>query len=448
MMRRSKRTARISRRTLLRASGLGLVGTSLSGWLPRLAAQEAHDPKRKRQCILLWMNGGPSQLDTFDPKPDHENGGQFKPIATSVPGLQFSEHLPKLAAQAEHMAVIRSLNTKEGDHGRGTYLMRTGHVPGGAVEYPTVGALVSKELDDQNSDLPAFVSISPYQAFNPAAYGPGFLGPRFAPATVGASQSPVAADGDNYAELKLDDLALPSGVSEDQADRRMRLWNTLEQGFLASRPSQSALAHELVFRRAARLMRSRAAAAFDLEQEPDSVREAYGRGRFGQGCLLARRLIERGVAFVEVSLGAFEPNSVGWDTHQNNFTAVRQLSEQLDAGWSQLMVELNQRGLLESTTILWMGEFGRTPRINEMGGRDHYPNAWSCVLAGGGIQGGAAYGSTTADGMAVADGRTTAPDLLATLCAALGIDPEHENISDIGRPIKIAEGTPVRAVLS
>jgi hypothetical protein len=306
MTRFQPRSETISRRTLLRASGLGLVGASLSGWLPALAAQQALDPKRKRHCILLWMNGGPSQLDTFDLKPDHANGGQFKPIATASPGLQFSQHLPKLAEHADRMAVVRSLSTKEGDHGRGTYLMRTGHVPGGPVEYPTLGALLSKELGDETSELPAFVSISPYQTFNPAAYGPGFLGPRYAPATVGASQ-PAQDDSDTgYAKLTLADLELPRGVDEDQADRRMRLWNTLEQGFLASRPSESAVAHQLVFRRAARLMRSKAASAFDLQQEPDDVRDAYGRGRFGQGCLLARRLVERGVAIVEVSQGALE----------------------------------------------------------------------------------------------------------------------------------------------
>jgi uncharacterized protein (DUF1501 family) len=431
---------------LLRASGLGLVGASLSGWFPALAYAQADDPRRKRHCILLWMSGGPSQLDTFDPKPDHPNGGEFKPINTSAPGLQISEHLPKLAALGQHLVPIRSLSTKEGDHGRGTYLMRTGHVPGGPVEYPTLGSLISKELEDAENELPSFVSISPYQIFNPAAFGPGFLGPRYAPATVGASAPATASGG--YAELKLDDLSLPGGVNEERAMRRMKLWNSLEQEFLASRPSESASAHALVYQRASRLMRSKAAAAFDLEQEPAAVRDAYGRGRFGQGCLLARRLIERGVAFVEVSLGAFEQNAIGWDTHQNNFATVRSLSGELDAGWATLLSELADRGLLESTTILWMGEFGRTPRINEQGGRDHFPNAWSCVLAGGGVKGGQAYGATSSDGMTVADKQVAAPDVLATLCAALGIDPETENTGEIGRPIKIAEGQPIREILS
>ncbi len=178
----------ISRRDLLRYSGLALVGASASGWLPRLAAEGQATPgKSRRHCILLWMNGGPSQLDTFDLKPEHPNGGPFKPIATSVTGLQISEHLPKLAALAEHLAIVRSVSTKEGDHGRASYLMRTGYRPGGPVEYPTLGSLVAKELDDEQAELPAFVSISPYAVFNPAAYGPGFLGPRWAAATVAAA---------------------------------------------------------------------------------------------------------------------------------------------------------------------------------------------------------------------------------------------------------------------
>ncbi len=195
-------------------------------------------------------------------------------------------------------------------------------------------------------------------------------------------------------------------------------------------------------------MRSEAATAFDLEQEPAAVRDAYGRGRFGQGCLLARRLVERGVPFVEVSLGGFDANAVGWDTHQNNFTVVKNLSAELDAGWGTLMEELKQRGLLESTTILWMGEFGRTPQINAQGGRDHFPNAWSCVLAGGGIRGGGAYGRTSPDGTSVEENPTSAGGVLATLCAALGIDPAKQNTNDLGRPIKIADGEPIRELVA
>ena len=437
----------ISRRSWLKASGLSLVGASTSGWFAPWAAQGA-DPKRKWHCILLWMSGGPSQLDTFDLKPDHGNGGEFKPIATAAPGLQISEHLPKLAAHGNHLAVIRSLSTKEGDHGRGTYLMRTGYQPGGPVDYPTLGSLVSKELGDEEAELPNFVSISPFRLFNPAAYSSGILGPRFAPATVGGSEQTAAAGPNGFAQLKLDDLQLTPGVGAAQSAQRLALWDSLEQGYLQRKVGDSARAHELIYRRAVRLMRSQAASAFDLEQEPQAVREAYGRGRFGQGCLLARRLVERGVPFVEVTLGSGDGNAVGWDTHQDNFRVVKNLSSELDAGFATLMAELADRGLLESTTILWMGEFGRTPRINQQAGRDHFPNAWSAVLAGGGVRGGQAYGSTSADGMEVASGEASAADLVATLCAAVGIDATKSNTSDLGRPIPIAEGQPIRDVLA
>ncbi len=448
MARRESDLFRISRRDWLRASGLGLVGSSLSGWLPVLAGQAAETRQPKRHCILLWMNGGPSQIDTFDMKPGHAHGGEFKPISTKVPGLQFSEHLPKLAEHADRLAIVRSLSTKEGDHGRATFLVRTGYRPAGPVEYPTLGSLVAKQLGDDSDELPHYVSISPFLSFNPAAYSSGFLGPRYAAATVGVREQRSGSGSDEFVQLGLDNLKLPPGVDEQKSDDRLQLWDSLERGFLASRGGQSPLAHELVYRRAVRLMRSPAAAAFDLDQEPTAVREAYGRGRFGQGCLLARRLVERGVPFVEVSLGGFEANAIGWDTHQRNFQIVKNLSGELDAGWSMLVGELAERGLLDSTAIVWMGEFGRTPKINTQGGRDHFPNAWCCVLSGGGIRGGQAYGQTTADGMSVAEKPVGVGDVLATLCRALGIDPNTQNTNELGRPIKIAEGHAIEDLLA
>jgi uncharacterized protein (DUF1501 family) len=191
------------------------------------------------------------------------------------------------------------------------------------------------------------------------------------------------------------------------------------------------------------MLASDARDAFDLSVEPRKVREAYGRGTFGQGCLMARRLIQRGVPLVEISLG----QGLAWDTHTNNFTQVQRLSEQLDAGWATLMSELRAEGLLETTTILWAGEFGRTPNINSQGGRDHYPQAFTCVLAGGGIAGGQVYGATSEDGMEVVDGKINQQDLLATLCQALGVDPATESIAEGGRPIAIAEGNVVDEVL-
>lgn len=439
---------RISRRSLLAATSAGLLGSSAGGWFNLLADELDRQPKR-RHCVLLWMTGGPSQTDTFDMKPGHANGGEFKEAPTSVPGLRFSEHLPGLAKQAEHLAIVRSLSTKEGDHGRGTYLIRTGHQPMGAIQYPSIGSSIAKELGLPDDTIPQNVSIGPYRAFNQAAFGPGFLGPRYAPLTVGAADAvqsmPVAAGA--YAELKVDDLTPPAGVDADQFEHRLGLWRMLQTDFVRKHVGASPIAHHTVYERAVALMGSNAAEAFDLSQEPNSVREAYGRGRFGQGCLMARRLIERGVSFVEVTLGDIDGNSIAWDTHQNNFSAVRALSQQLDAGWSTLMRELDERGFLESTTFLWIGEFGRTPQINAQGGRDHFPAAWTCVLGGAGIRGGQAYGKTSEDGTTVEENKVEIGDVLATLATALGIDPETQNVSELGRPIKIAEGKPIRELL-
>jgi hypothetical protein len=437
-----------NRRNLLKSLGLGLVGYSASGWLPVLAAKLASNPQRRRQCVLLWMNGGPSQTDTFDMKPGHKNGGEFSEIDTAVAGIRMSEHLPGLAARADKLAIVRGLSTKEGDHGRGTFLMRTGYQPRGELRYPTIGASLSKELGDGSDGMPSFVSISPYLNFNQAAYSPGFLGPRYAPLTVGATDAAPSGDRPNddaYARLTVDNLV--SGSESASLDDRLRLWRTLQDDFLERKRSvSSVVAHDTVYRRAVNLMHSESAHAFDLTQEPDPIREAYGRGRFGQGCLMARRLLERGVSFVEVSLG--RAGSVGWDTHTGNFPTVQRLSEELDAGWTMLMSDLSDRGLLDSTTILWMGEFGRTPQINGRAGRDHFPAAWTCVFAGGGIAGGQVYGQTSDDGMQVVDGKATAPDVIATLCEALGVPAETQNESGSGRPIRITEGTAINDLLA
>ncbi|MCH7729207.1 MAG: DUF1501 domain-containing protein [Planctomycetes bacterium] len=440
----------MNRRDLLRTAGLSLAGFSMSGWMSQLANAAAADPKRKRHCILLWMPGGATQTDTFDMKPNHDNGGEFKEIATSVPGLRFSEHLPRLAKQAENLAVIRSLSTAEGDHSRGTYLMYTGHRPGGPIGFPTMGSSISKALGSKDAELPNFISISPYTAFNNAAFGPGFLGPRFAPLTVGASnvfQQQQQQDQNGYAALGVDDLDHP-GVGGEQANARLDLWNTLQSGFLRTHASSSPTAQNTVYQRAVRMMRSEAAKAFDLAEESDKVRDEYGRGRFGQGCLMARRLVERGVPFIEISLRGTAGGALGWDTHGQNFPRVKALSEELDAGWATLMTELKSRGLLESTTIIWLGEFGRTPKINRNKGRDHFPRAWTSVIAGGGIKGGQAYGKTDAGGENVEENKVDVPDVLATLCRALGLDPGTQNISELGRPIRIAEGKPIEDILA
>jgi uncharacterized protein (DUF1501 family) len=433
---------RLSRRDWLKLSAAGVVGYSASGWLERLAEAAAPNPARKRSCILLWMSGGPSQLDTFDLKPGHKNGGPFKPIATRVPGIKISEHLPKIAEFMDHMVIVRSLNSKEGDHGRATYLLRTGYLPQGPIRYPSLGALVSKELGNERSDLPNFVSIAPFPILGQGAYGSGFLGPRHAPLAVGATGGgPGPANPDRA--LRVADLTPPGAVPPDHTDARIDLLRGVQHDFLARHPDLPALSHQDAYARAVRLMKTAAAKAFTLEEEKASVRDAYGRNLFGQGCLLARRLVERRVPFVEVTLP-------GWDTHGGNTATVRSLSRTVDAGWSALMRDLKERGLLSSTLIVWMGEFGRTPKFPRPDGRDHWPNSFSAVLAGGGIKGGQVIGDTGPDGAAIKERPVTVPELLATICQALGIDHTRQNLSNVGRPIRIVPpGTqPVREALA
>jgi hypothetical protein len=441
----------IDRRRMVHAMACGVCGMSVSGWLPALAQQIASDPRRRRHCILLWMAGGPSQLDTFDMKPGHENGGEFREIPTNVPGVRFSEHLPKLAQHADKLAIVRSLSTKEGDHERGSYLMRTGQRPMGVENYPSVGAALAKALAEPTDKLPAYVSVAPNRSFGRDGNGPGFLGPKYAPLIVGANSmgaGATLASSAGFAALKVDSIKPPESVSAAQAERRLELWKVLEDNFLSVHPSAAPRAHRTIYENSLRMIHSEAATAFDLSQEKPEVRERYGKGVFGQGCLLARRLIEQGVPFVEVSLTSSAAGSYGWDTHANNFEAVKALSAELDAGWASLLADLEARGLLELTTIVWMGEFGRTPQINGAAGRDHFPKAWTCVLAGGGIAGGQTFGRTSASGMEVEEDGVEASQVLATLCAALGVPPDTENVSSTGRPIKIVESEPIAKLLA
>jgi hypothetical protein len=441
----------LSRRDWMKLSAAGVVSFSVSGWLKTLADDLAGNPQRRRSCILLWMNGGPSQMDTFDLKPGHKHGGPFKEIETSAPGLKISEHLPKIAKFGDKMAVIRSMSTKEGDHERATFYLRTGYLPQGPIEYPPLGALLSKELGREDSPLPNFVSVAPYRFFARDAFGPGFLGPKYAPLVVGDAATNFNQPGQmNYEKaLKVQDLDLPSDVSRGQADARIELLQDMECDFAAGRPDIPTRSHQTAYNRAVRLMRTDAAKAFNLDEEKPALRDAYGRNLFGQGCLLARRLVERGVPFVEVTMGGLNGGAFGWDTHQDNFERVKGLSGVLDAAWATLMGDLKQRGLLDTTLIVWMGEFGRTPEIIG-NGRDHFPTAWSTVLAGGGIKGGQAVGKTTPDGKEIAERKVTVQDFLATVCLALGVDPLTKNTSNVGRPIRIVEKSaePIKEVLA
>ncbi|SFH74280.1 DUF1501 domain-containing protein [Planctomicrobium piriforme] len=431
------------RRDFLRFSLAGALGVSHSGWLPRLA-QAAGEQQIPKACILLWMSGGPSQTDTFDLKPGHANGGPVKPISTSVPGVQISENLPGLAKQMQDLAIIRSLTSSEGDHQRGTQLMLTGYRPRAeAVSYPVLGSLLTKELGSGDQDLPGFVSIS---SFRFAQMGAGFLGPKYAPLSVsGQSNDPTAR-----ANLTIENLRPPTGLNADSMENRFELLQSLQQDFRREHVAESTAAHQANYERAMRMVRTEAKSAFRLDQEADPLRDAYGRNRFGQGCLLARRLIERGVSFVEVTLSGTNDNQLGWDTHQENAARVKELCGVLDPAWSTLVTDLRERGLLKSTLVIWMGEFGRTPTINENGGRDHFPLAWSTVLCGGGIRGGQVVGSTGEDGMRVVDRPVTVPELYATVCAALGIDHTRENLTPDGRPIAIvdAHAHPVSEIVS
>jgi RNA polymerase sigma factor (sigma-70 family) len=355
------------------------------------------DPKAKarRACILLWMSGGPSQIDTFDLKPGQVNGGEFKAIDTAAKGIQISEHLPRLAKLANHLAIIRSLTHSNGDHTGAAHLMRTGHAAGG-IDYPALGCVLAKELGGPR-DLPRYVSLLPGAFSGGPGYGPGFLRSEYAPLTVGGLfKFGRATDPDEV--LQLPPAATFEKLVEGEGEK----------------------------------MRKAVAKAFYLAEEKPEVRDAYGRTPFGQGCLLARRLIERGVPVVEVTLS-------GWDTHADNFNLVKKLSGTLDAGWAALLKDLHERKRLDTTLIVWMGEFGRTPHINANNGRDHYPRCCAAVLAGCGIKGGQAIGKTSADGVDIEERPVTPPELLATVYQALGIDAAKTHKDGTGQQVPLVE---------
>jgi hypothetical protein len=406
----------LSRRDFLKLSSAGVLGTSLSGWLSVLAARAAASGAKHKACILLWMDGGPSHKDTFDLKPASAGAGEFKPIPTSVPGIEISEYFPKLAALMHQAAIIRSMSTGEGAHGRAKYYLHTGYKEGvGGVVHPSLGSIVSAELGRPEFPLPNFVSVGN------RSFGSGFLGAHYQPLVVNDPGRGV----ENLKPL----------VDATQFDGRVGLLTDMERAFHKDYKALSGSAHQTTYQKAVQLMQSKEARAFDISQEPASVRAAYGDGKFAEGCLLARRLVETGVSFVEVNLG-------GWDTHQDNFDRVKKLSAQVDPAMSALIRDLTSRGMLEQTLVIWMGDFGRTPKINSRGnkpGRDHYPRAWSSVLAGGGIKAGQVIGKTDKEGAAVEERPVSAIDFMATVCRLLGIDATKQNIAPGGRPIRIVD---------
>jgi uncharacterized protein (DUF1501 family) len=417
----------LNRRDMLKLSAAGVIGTSFSGWLNVLAARAAESGQTPhKRCILLWMDGGPSHKDTFDLRPNTAQGGPFRNIATSVPGIQISEHLPRFARLTQYAAIIRSMSTGEGAHARAKFNMHTGYREGaGGVAYPSLGSLVAQQLGSVEVALPNYVSVGN------RAYGAGFIGPRHEPLIVNDPNRGVEN--------------LRAAVATDQFDSRVGLLEAMEQSFHRTHNGPVADAHQTTYRRAVTLMRDEGTRAFDIARETPATRARYGSNRFGESCLLARRLIEAGVTFVEATLG-------GWDTHQNNFERVRQLSEQLDPAMSALIEDLRDRRLLDTTLVVWMGDFGRTPRINARGaqpGRDHYPRAWSSVLAGGGIHGGQVIGRTDAEAATVTDRPVSTIDFMATICTILGIDANAQNLAGNGRPVRVVDrgATPIAGLV-
>jgi uncharacterized protein (DUF1501 family) len=410
---RVTRDGALSRRGFLRLAGVGAFGLAGLGWLDCLTLHADELRKARRSCILLWMAGGPSQFETFDPKPGAETQGPTRAIPTAVPGLQIAEHWQRTAAVAGDLAVIRSMTSREGNHGRATYLLHTGYAPSGGIVHPGFGSIAASELGPADFDLPHFVSIQGQSV------GPSFLGVPYAPFVVtDPNRSP-------------DNLALP--VPADRLQRRLGLLRDLEQPFARAGAAEQVRDHQTLYGQTAHMVLSPRVKAFDLAAEPEKVRDAYGRSGFGQGCLMARRLVEAGVTFVEVQ-------SSGWDTHGNELPTLKKLIPPVDQGMAALLADLKARGLLDNTLVLWMGEFGRQPRINLTAGRDHFPRAFNVALAGGGVRGGRVIGATDRLGTEVADRPVTVPDLFCTFCHALGINPRKENQSNVGRPLPIVEG--------
>ncbi len=406
----------VRRRDFLRGIAAASVAAGTLSWRDMVALQARELQKRGKSIILLWMAGGPSQFETFSPKPGHANGGDTKAIDTSVSGIQISENFPHVAKVMHEAALIRSMTSKEGSHPRASYLMHTGYLPTASVKYPAFGSIVAQQSPRAELDLPAFVRIG---AGGRDTGGGGLLGVEFDPFVMPAAGKPPT------------NTQLTTPV--DRYSRRLGLLGRLESDQASSGAGHEVAEHQKLYQTASRMILSSQMTAFDLDQEPATVREAYGNSQFGLGCLLARRLVETGVPSIEVTLG-------GWDTHFENFPRVKELAGQVDQPLANLISDLKQRGLLESTLIVWMGEFGRTPRINPRAGRDHYPRAFNVLLAGGGIQGGQVIGSTDVSGSEVDDRPVGPADLLQTFCKSLEIDPSFENIAPNGRPVKIVDG--------
>lgn len=405
-------TNKINRRSWLQTSAMGL--TSVAAWKSPIIANANTLRTNAKACILLWMGGGPSQFETFSPKPDHANGGETTVTSTAVSGIQISSQLPATAAAMKDICLIRSVHGPEGSHPRASYVSHTGYLPTASVKHPSLGAHVTHHIGDQESELPSFVHIGRSRG----VYSAGLLGVEYDPFILSsANQMPANTE---------------LSTSKDRFTRRLGLLENLENDGSTEGSRQFVRANRNLYGKASRLVLSPQMKTFDITQERSDVRSSYGDGNFAAGCLMARRLVEAGVTFIEVA-------SSNWDTHFDNASRTNTLCQEVDQPYAQLLADLKQRGLLDTTLVIWMGEFGRTPRINSRAGRDHYPRSFNVALAGAGVQGGQVIGATDASGNNITDQPVSVNDLLTTIYDALGIDSFHENMSRIGRPIRIVE---------
>jgi len=417
----------MSRRHFLGHMAAGAAMIPAMNFISHVKANAAELKKRQKACILMWMSGGPPTIDIWDLKPESKNGGEFKPINTKG-NMQISEHMPKTAAVMDDLSIIRAMSTREADHGRGRYYMHTTFVPNPTVVHPAFGSVVSYELAPKRRELeiPSFISIGG------GGSSPGYLGMTHAPFQIDASGRINNADvGD---------------LGYDRLNQRLAMLESVEDNFIKSDRGDSGAAHKKVYEKAVNLMKSKQMEAFKIDQEKKEVVDAYtgapaqggmmgGGGQFGRSLLMARRLVEAGVPFVEVDFG-------GWDLHANVFgTLKNQRLPALDSGIAALTADLKQRGMLNDVVLVWMGEFARTPRINQDVGRDHWANSWSVMIGGGGLKGGQAIGETDKDGLTVSSPKSYQPgDVWATVAHALGIPLDTVHKSKNGRPMKMANG--------
>jgi len=427
----------MNRRSFLKAGFLGLGGLTLADVLRLRAEQTAAGRSvRDTSVILIWKGGGPSHLDMWDLKPEApaEYRGEFRPIATNVPGIDISEHLPRSARTMDKYSIVRSVTHPDAGHESASHYLLTGYKPTNdipAQEMPSYGSIVARERGPRQPGLPAYITVPQ----SPRSTAAGYLGVAYNPFSVG--------DDPNNGNFSVRNLTLPNGISMNRLSNRRRLLQTIDT--LRRDADQTGLMEGLdaFTREAFEMVSSRAAQrAFDINQENARTRDQYGRHSLGQSMLLARRLIEAGVTFVTVNAG-------GWDTHANNFEALKnQKLPQFDTAWSALVNDMHARGMMENTLVLVWGEFGRTPRINPGAGRDHWPGAMSVVMAGGGLRMGQAIGVTDARAEYPRERPITPEDVLSTMYHVLGIDQNREFHNEAQRPLKILNnGTPIRELV-